>query len=253
LLERYQTGELGAADRAGVEARLAEPAVRAQLEALRADDARLLEALPPAQVAAEVERRLRLVRARAVAEQGGRGSRTLWLAVPVAAAAALLVMAIRPVVPLARIDEGLEVTRAKGLAPHLVVYLKAPSGARQLHEGESVRPRDVVQLATVAPGRPFAAVVSVDGGGGVTRHLPEVGGPPILPSSETALQRSFELDEAPGFERFFLVTAEQPFDVAAVLEAARALARDPAAAQGRPLLLPPSLSQSSFLLRKVSP
>ena len=60
------------------------------------------------------------------------------------------------------------------------------------------------------------------------------------------LAASYELDDAPGFERFVLVTADAPFAVATVLRG-----RAPAAAQpdGR-LDLPESMDQFSFVLRK---
>jgi hypothetical protein len=260
-LERYLADELDPPSRAQVEALLASPEAQARLQALREDGARTLAALPPAQVAAEVERRLRVARASgaALARWGGPRGRRAGGGVPAVAAAVLFAISIPRVGP--QEAEPAEVTRAKGLAPHLRVYLKSAGGPRPLRDGESVHPRDVVQLATVAPGRPFAVVVSIDGAGGVTRHVPVAGGPPgasqasppILPTAETALPRSFELDEAPGFERFFLVTGDRPFDVSLVERAARSLAQDPGAAQSRPLPLPAGLSQSSFLLRKVTP
>ena len=63
------------------------------------------------------------------------------------------------------------------------------------------------------------------------------------------LDHSYELDDAPGFERFVLVVASEPIDVERVLGAARQVALD---SQGdrRPLQLPPSWAQVSLRLDK---
>ncbi len=51
--------------------------------------------------------------------------------------------------------------------------------------------------------------------------------PPLDPRGPVVLPSAYELDDAPGFERFFLVYSAKPFDVAAVDPAARALAQLP--------------------------
>ena len=66
-----------------------------------------------------------------------------------------------------------------------------------------------------------------------------------------ALDHAFELDEAPGFERFFFVTSEpgEQLPVTEVLEAARKLAQSEDA-KSAALELPQSWKQSSLLLDK---
>ena len=71
-------------------------------------------------------------------------------------------------------------------------------------------------------------------------------------ASEIRLPSAYELDDAPGFERFVLVTATQPFPVAAALDAARALAGQRPSARTAPLPLPPAFHQTSVLLQKTS-
>ena len=60
------------------------------------------------------------------------------------------------------------------------------------------------------------------------------------------LDQSYELDDAPGIERFYFVTGETPFLVAPVMETARKAARHPPAA----LPLARELSQSTFSIQK---
>ncbi len=243
LLERYAAGDL-APDRAeAVRHDLeVEPGGLVRLEALRADDRATLTALPPARVAAEVARRSGLRR---------RGHRIAWIAVPALAAALALVAVIGPEPTPGTPPAAEEGIRDKGLEPGLRLHRRTPGGAEPLSDGALARSGDVLQVSVVPAGRPFAVVVSVDGRGVVTRHFPESGASAALPAEgAAALPEAWELDDAPGFERFFLVTARTPVDPALVEAAARALAADPPQAALRPLGLPPGWEQTSFLLRK---
>ena len=67
-------------------------------------------------------------------------------------------------------------------------------------------------------------------------------GPVVLPSA-------YELDDAPGFERFFLVYSAKPFDVSEVDPVARALSLHAAGERGV-LSLPRGLGQFTLLLKK---
>ena len=96
-------------------------------------------------------------------------------------------------------------------------------------------------------------VVSLDGRGAVTLHHPATlnGSTALTPGDAVTLDHAYELDDAPGFERFLFVTSDAPLDVATVLEAAHVLARQPSEARTRPLPLPETLVQTSFTLEKV--
>ena len=63
------------------------------------------------------------------------------------------------------------------------------------------------------------------------------------------LPSSYELDDAPAFERFFLVRSDAPFDVGPIVAAARG-PRGRSGARGPPLPLPLSYQQASLLLEK---
>jgi hypothetical protein len=211
-----------------------DPSAAERLAALDASDREILAAHPPARVAAEVRR---------TAQIGDRSRiRALLFLTPAAAAAALAVVVLgrAPVAPE-------ETTREKGaLAPHLVVHRRASGGPELLRDGATARPGDVLQLSYVAAGRGYGVIVSLDGRGQVTLHWSAAldgGGAVPLPDA-------YELDDAPGFERFVLVTARAPFDAEAIVAAARALARDPARAHERPLEIAGGLEQSSLLLEK---
>ena len=97
----------------------------------------------------------------------------------------------------------------------------------------------------------YGVLLSIDGAGRVTQHLPEPGASAastLHAPSEIRLPSAYELDDAPGFERFLLITSTQPFPVAAALDAARSLAGQGQSARTAPLPLPPAFHQTSVLL-----
>ncbi len=240
--------ELAAAGELDPEARRAvlERAARAQggadpLAALARDDAATLARLSPPQVAAEVSRRAAFRR------------RSRWLFLPIlglagAAASLVIVPLTRDPGPAVSGDDGV---RVKGRAsPGLMVHRRTRSGAEMVAPGAPARPGDLLQLGYVADRR-FGVIVSIDGRGRVTRHLPVDGAESavLTPGREVLLPESFRLDDAPAFERFILVTAERPFDVAHVIDAARAVAARPDA-RDAPLPLPGGLGEASVVVSK---
>ena len=253
-IERLALGELSASERAALAGR---DDVAARLAAIAASNAEILAAHPPARVRLEVERRLPARPAR----------RVLWLASPLAAAAATALVlwpdAPAPEDPMIAGAEPVPnttfaaepgATRAKGIEPHLILHRQEGERAVPLEPSAEARPRDRLQLSYVAAGAAHGVVLSIDGGGVVTLHHPARPGDStaLLQDGAVALPQSYELDAAPAFERFILVSADEPLDPALVLAAARKLAGTPAAAS-EPLPLPSRQRQRSFLLRKVAP
>lgn len=114
-------------------------------------------------------------------------------------------------------------TRLKGLQPTLALFRRIPGGAEPLKPGASVRAGDVLRIGYRAAGRSFGAIFSVDGHGNVTRHWPLAGDLAArLAPGETLLPGAFELDDAPSYERFFLLVSEAPFDLTPMLESLQA-------------------------------
>jgi hypothetical protein len=239
MLERFLLGELDAASARRLEAALAlEPALQARLEALRADTRATLARHPPELVQRVVTRRA----------AGPRPAAPWRLALlpAVAGAAALLWVALAPAVAPSD-DE----VRLKGDGPSLSLFRLGPSGPERLEEGAPVRQGDVVQVAFDLAGRREGVVVSLDGAGNATLHYP-AGEDARVPAGLKALPRSFELDDAPGYERFFLVASDLPLAPAEVLAEARRLGRSPAARAG-PLAVPEGAVVRSLRLDKVAP
>jgi hypothetical protein len=262
LVEQLALGELDPTRARAVEARLAaEPGGAERLAALRADDARTLAAHPPERISVAIEARARV----AAAARAAPRPRRSWIlpSLSALAAAALVVVIVRPgagpEVPRPHLPgDGADVlgsTRAKGPTdPRLTVFLEHDDGAERLVPGAAVAPRDRLQLGYVANGAAHGVLLSIDGRGAVTLHYPEAdGGDTALASDgEAVLPYAYELDDAPDFERFLLVTSDRPLAASDVVSAARRLAAQPGAGRTGDLTLP-GARVTSLLLRKVVP
>lgn len=254
LLERLLAGELPPAEAEALRRRLeAEPGGLERLEALDASNRQILRDHPPEAVAREVARRARQAAGdRALASRPWPRRLGLVL-VPAGLVAAALLTTVPPPHPPPTAQTAAEITRSKGLRPGLFIYrqLAAPTGAEELADGARVRAGDTLQVGYNAAGRPFGAILSIDGRGVVTLHHPlRSDRPPTLTTTgKVSLPRSYRLDDAPGFERFFMITADAPFDVAKVVAAGERLVQEGSSAQGR-LPLPEGLDQLSITLVK---
>lgn len=206
LLERYALGEVTELERARAEA---DPDLPAQLAVLRESDAAIRALYPPLLVGSRIR-----ARRRAAAPRRWKAPA---VGVALVAAAALL---------LVRSPDEADGHRARGLAPSLEVYRQTDAGPERLAPGTRVSNGEVLQLSVVRGDATHGWIVSIDGRGAVTLH-----GGGELPPGRTNLPDAYRLDDAPSFERFFLVTDDEPIAREDVVRAARALAerKDPAA------------------------
>lgn len=252
-LERFRLDELPPQEFEAVRAALEQdPALRQRLDALEASDREILARHTPRELAAAIRGR------RAVASSRSTGLLPTRPAFRFAFAALCALVLVEVGIGLApkwrASDEPADTTRIKGLEPRLVVYRKGTSSdPEQLQPGSAVRQGDVLQIAYQAAGHRHGVIVSVDGRGEVTRHLPVAGNQAaaLQPGRLTPLGQAYELDDAPGFERFYLVTADEPFDVETVFAAVKHTDETgPNDVAGGHLELPATFSQFSFLLRK---
>jgi hypothetical protein len=215
-----------------------------RLEALRASDDEIRAQLPPF---ARIEERAR----RSAATARGRGWRWL-LMIPVLAAAGLAVMLLRPadVEGPARLDD--DYTRIKGSA-RLTIYRQTSSGAEPLADNAAAHSGEILQIGYAASAHRHGVILSLDGRGRVTLHHPDsLRGSTVLGSKGT-LTSAYQLDDAPEFERFILVTSRSPVPIERVIQAAQSLASQPGHGRQGNLDLPSDLAQTSLLIRKAQP
>lgn len=238
-LERYLLGELPSDEFDFIRRQVEEDSgVRERLEALEQSNRELSEKYPPAWMS----RRIRLkIEGPVVAGKRGLAAIRLW-AVPVAVAAVLMVVALPT---LFGPDEE---TRIKGLEPQLKLFRKTGIGSEVLEDGSLAREGDLVQIAYIAAGEEYGVVISSDGWGTMTLHLPleDKHAVELRQEGPDNLDFSYELDDAPRWERFYFITADIPFDIAV---AKRAIRRAEDAGMEE-LALPRGFKQDLFTLKK---
>jgi hypothetical protein len=252
LIERVAQDELEAREVETIRERLDGEgrSLESELDTLRASNREILAALPRDTMGAAIRRRA----AQAAPPKARRARWALFLAPTVLAGGLAVAMFM--------VRGPAEETEIKGdqpIAPRLIVYRQKPgqgtslAGSERLSDGARAARGDLLQLAyDKAPEGSYGVLLSIDGAGRITQHLPEDGArtsAPLTSIREIPLPSAYELDDAPGFERFVLVTAARPFSVGAALDAARALAGP--AAKTQPLNLGPDYRQFSVLLHKL--
>jgi hypothetical protein len=254
LAERVALDEVPAACAGRVER--ADPGeLAAQVAALRADDARERAAYPAGPAVAQLLARAGEQRRRTRAARM-RGAFAMTAGVAAVVIVAGLALGRGPAAEHrggpASADDG---TRVKGRA-RLLAFRQVGAGAEQLDADAVVRAGDVIQLRYNAGGQRYGFIASIDGAGAVTLHFPaDAAAPPeatAVAAGTIALPSAYQLDDAPGFERFFFVTAGSPIDVAGSLDALRGFAHRADAADAD-LALPVGMQQASLRLRKPAP
>jgi hypothetical protein len=259
ILEQYRLRELPAVDAQRVEHLLStDEALRSRFEALEQSDHEIARQYPAGWLAPRIRARLPpSPRRRWTSSQAPAGNSIGWripLALAAAAVVVLLVIPRSAIVPETGVSPAVEDgdIRIKGLEPALTIYRRTAAGSETLADGSVARAGDLLRLGYNSARRPYGIILSIDGRGVVTLHFPPGGdrAAPLVRDGETFLDTAYELDEAPGVERFYFVTGETPFLVAPVMDAARKAAAPKASSPKAALPLPRELSQSTFSIQK---
>jgi hypothetical protein len=245
ILEQYRLRELPSVEAQRVERLLStDEALRHRLDALEQSDEEIARQYPASWLAPRIRAR--------VPAPGGKA--IFWripLALTAAATIVLLASPRRAIAPDPIAPPAVE-ERIKGLKPSLTIYRRTAAGSETLADRSVVRPGDLLRLGYNSARQPYGIVLSIDGRGLVTQHFPAAGdrAAPLARDGVTLLDSSYELDEAPGVERFYFVTGDTPFPIAPVLEAARTAAAGGARPAPATLPIARELSQSTFSIQK---
>lgn len=245
LVELLLLGELDEQEAAAVKAQL-EAEGDPRLAEFQASDAEIFEAYPPERVVAELRDaqpdnadsnvvRLSWSSAIVVAASVLAAVGLLWIIWPSSdsTAAPERVAKHQP-----SGDPGI---RDKGTM-RLLVHREGEE--TPLPGGATVREGDLLQLSYAGAGG-HGVIVSVDGAGVATLHFPDTADASTrLDAGLVRLDHAYELDDAPEFERFFLVSADTPLDPTEILDRVRTVGRTGA------LELPAEWGQVSLLLTK---
>lgn len=210
--------------------------LRRRIEDLRASNKAILEEAPPALTARKIRNRM----------TGDRSPNTTtashWWVPAIAVAAALLIFIPGQFQSTDGPESGY--TGIKGQTPHLVLYRQVDEKTERLDDGAAAVEGDVIQIVCISPDEGYGVIFSIDGRDSLVLHRAERGVSFKLKTGKPdTLGFSYQLDDAPAYERFYLVTAEQPFYVIPLIKKARQTT-------DRTLSLPDQYRLDTFTLNK---
>ena len=215
-LERYLLGELPEVEMAALRKREAEDDLfAARVKMMREEGERFLAENPFSGLEDKLENGQRSV------------ERSLWLRVAAVLVVAFGIFSVVVLnrqtdivndasatsgmdVAMADVDNG---TRIKGMTAGLEVWKKMGDSAVQMVNLGEAREGDEIQLRYRVPQKCFGMLFSMDGNGTVTMHMGEGNRAVELePGKMTTLPFAYKLDNAPKFEKFFLLTSGEMFE-----------------------------------------
>jgi hypothetical protein len=148
------------------------------------------------------------------------------------ASAAVMMLVIIFMIPGIRNTDNLKIpaddsVRIKGLDSKLLLYRMKGREVEELKNLTAARKGDVVQVGYIAAGDyRHGMILSIDGRGTVTMHLPysTASGDELVMNKRILLNKSYELDDSPSFERFIMILSADPINTAEIVEKAKKLA-----------------------------
>jgi hypothetical protein len=258
-LERYLLGELSAEEARRIrDALRVDAALRARLEALQQSNRDVLEKYPPAWMNAQVHGKLD----EQLCQQplGVRRHHPLrYWALPALSLAAVAVLFLA-IAPSRKGPANLttdqpvpaHAARIKGIEPELLLFRKTDSGSEQLENGAAAREHDLILIHYKAAGQAYGVILSADGRGTITQHLPATGSTAqrLQTDGAISLEYAYELDDAPDWEVFYFVTSDAPFEVTTATEALKRLIAETPPPGEAASSFPQALRQIAFTLVK---
>lgn len=243
LVERAALDEVPAASRTRLDG-VDQAELAARVAELHAHDRQELASHPAAAAAKQIDQN-------AAAARIARKRRTRFVLATVTSTVTLAIALLVVHARTPRPGGETEITRVKGAA-RLLAFRQGDRGVEKLEPDAVVKPNDTIQLRYNAGGARYGMIASVDGNAVVTLHFPATeAGSTEMAHDTTTLPDAYTLDDAPKFERFFILTSDQPIDVKATLAALRELAHREDAADAT--LDVKDLHQAALRLRKETP
>jgi len=113
-----------------------------------------------------------------------------------------------------------EVIYTKGDDAKILLYRQRDNAIEQLADRSIAMENDKIQISYFVDQPSFTLIFSIDGNGVVTPHTGNVSKNPIkVDGGKTyILDHSYQLDNAPRFETFFLVYSASPFNTETVIQ-----------------------------------
>ena len=233
-LERYLTGDLPEGEMREIrELEKTDEIFAGRVKMMREDNAAILKKLPFERLSEKMEARGTLASGGSFIS--GKGMPAGFKLVKFAAAAALVLAVVSvalfsqreigpdagmqvaggaQVMDVAMVDAQDDGTRIKGLDARMEVWKKTGDSAVQMPNLGEAREGDEIQLRYAVPEKCFGMLFSMDGNGTLTMHMADGSSAVALePGKMTTLPFAYKLDNAPKFEKFFLLTSQKDFTI----------------------------------------
>ena len=214
LLEKYLLNELIDEDLKRVQDYLKNPEALNRLNALKASNKEILEAFPPEEMVTIIEGRRHNY-----FDNLFKAIYSLFTK-PISryafGSAFAIVFIYFLVTPFFLSNyEQYKPNRLKGLKQHLLIYKKSGSSVEKLTHNSFAKENDILQISYVSSGFKYGMIFSIDGRRAVTLHYPaNIKDNSLLnPEGEIFLQNSFQLDDAPSFEKFIFLASNKTINV----------------------------------------
>lgn len=178
---------------------------------IRTSNEEILFAYPPEFMMARFKKAVEDTVAPSLGSKKGKFTLLTWT--PLAAAAVLALFFL----PWNSFITDTQGERLKGGEPRFSVFRQAGAEPQLLENQAPAHQGDRLQLSITVFKKTYGALFSLDGRGMITVHYPAQGtfSEPLEPG-EFILPYSYILDDAPNFENFFFVTADQAFEISKV-------------------------------------
>lgn len=224
LLERYILKELPQKKMRELDKLVSgNPELKRKIDELARDNEIILRQYPPEKTVPEISRRFMKEKNSPRSEKSAVSIKKVLYLPAAMLTAALLFWVILPVIrqstdaPVFRS----ETTRIKGTGAALFLYRLKDSRIELLGNNSTARQHDLIQIGYLSE-ESHGMIFSVDGRGALTLHLPEKGSSAKLTvNRKVLLKKSYELDDAPLFEKFYLVTSGKALNADSVLARAK--------------------------------
>lgn len=230
-------------------------AIRERLERLQKSNSEIARQYPSQNIIAEIKHRFDAEKEQIHTKPAKttRYKRFIYPSFAIAAAAVIVIIILPGLNNTYNPEnKAQEITRVKGMETKLFIYRKKHNSAELLQNGSAARKGDLLQIAFSSVENPYVVILSIDDRKAVTLHYPKSwdASTKVELNRKILLPDSYELDDAPRYERFFLLTAKYELNADQVLRAAEKFTQDSRHSLTDNLPLEDSVNQISIAINK---
>lgn len=251
-LERYYLGELSQKEMALLSEYIdTHPEEQNRLDEIEKSNKEILEQYPVDFITRAIEQQYA---GETEAQPKHKSWSLMWKSISIAVPIAAMLLAMIVFAPQfinVPITDTPEVIRIKG-STRLIIQRKRGDEIKFLEANDMARENDVLQIMYFAEHFKYGVIFSIDGNLVITLHYPDtVNETTAIETGKTVqVPSSYQLDNAPNFERFFFISSATEIKIVDVLKAAEKLAKNKNTAMKADLELSENIKQVSTIILK---